>query len=413
MGVSRRGFLGIALAGSAAVPLLWQQRAWARPAPARRKVLVCIFQRGAVDGLSMVVPHAEPAYYRVRKSIAIARPGKGDGACVDLDGRFALHPRLAALKPLFAARELAIVHAVGSPDPTRSHFDAQDFMESGTPGIATTAEGWLNRALSHGADRAHTPFRGVAMEDELPLSLRGAARTLAVGDLASFGMVGKGAVRRKLGEGFAALYAGPAGNDPVRQAGVEALGALGTLRARHPERFAPAPGVRYPKGRLSKKLRQIAQLIKADVGVDVAFADGGGWDTHVLQGGAEGRLARRLAELGGALAAFRRDLGDRMQDVVVLTMSEFGRTVAENGSGGTDHGHGNAYFVLGGPVHGGKVYGRWPGLEPAQLYQRRDLAVTTDFRDIFSEIVTRHLGVHRAAEVFPGYKPRRLPGLLA
>ena len=411
MSVSRRSFVGILLAGGMA-PLLWRQNAWARPAPAKRKVLVCIFQRGAVDGLGMVVPYAEPAYYRARRSIAIARPGKGDGACVDLDGRFGLHPRLAELKPLFAARELAIVHAVGSPDPTRSHFDAQDFMESGTPGVATTADGWLSRAIAHGAGRAHSPFSGVAMDDGLPLSLRGTARTLAVGDLDSFGMVGRGAVRQKLGEGFAALYRGPAGHDPVRQAGTEALDALGTLKRLRPERLSPAPGARYPKGPLSRKLRQIAQLIKADVGVDVAFADSGGWDTHVSQGGAEGRLARQLAGLGGALAAFRRDLGDHMRDVVVLTMSEFGRTVAENGSGGTDHGHGNAYFVLGGPVRGGKVYGRWPGLEPDQLYQKRDLAVTTDFRDVFAEIAARHLGVPRSVELFPAYKAR-FPGLLA
>jgi uncharacterized protein (DUF1501 family) len=410
-GCSRRRFVQGALLGAGLGPLVLRRMAWAAPAE-RGKVLVCIFQRGAVDGLSMVVPYAEAAYYRERSSIAIARPGKPGGA-VDLDGRFGLHPRLAPLKPLFAAGELAIVHAVGSTDPSRSHFEAQDYMENGTPGVATTSDGWLDRCALHARIRRVTPFRAVALTQELPLSLRGQARALALGDLRRYGLLGRGKVRAKLREGFAALYARSGASDPVLRAGSEALGAMHAIDGLDPDSYQPAHGAKYPNGRLGRQLMQAAELIKSDLGVRIAFADVGGWDTHAGQGGSEGRLARVLAELGQALAAFRRDLGSRMQDVVVLTMSEFGRTVAENGSGGTDHGHGNAFFVLGGPVRGKKVYGRWPGLAPADRYQGRDLAVTTDFRDVFAEVAMRHLGISNAEQILPGYAPKRFLGLLS
>jgi len=404
---------------------------------ARRKTLVCIFQRGAVDGLNMVVPFGEPAYYRSRRSIAVPAPGRGEGTAIDLDGFFGLHPALRPLHDLYRRGELAVVHAVGSPHPTRSHFDAQDFMETATPGVKSTRDGWLNRVLSetacsacsgrtladpaaHAADHAagqiglasapaSAALRGIAIGPALPRSLWGRHPALAIADLDRFGLAGDPA----LAEAVARLYR-PGPEDAVAAAGEEALEAMRILRRIDPARYRPRPGVQYPATEFGRALRQIAQLIKADVGVEIAFADIGGWDTHVAQGGAEGQLARRLDELARGLRAFHDDLGDRMEDVVVLTMSEFGRTVAENGSGGTDHGHANCMLVLGGPVAGGKVHGEWPGLEPEQLHEGRDLALTTDFRDIFAEVVARHLGAERLDRVFPGYPldPKRYRGVL-
>jgi len=394
----------------------------------RKKTLICIFQRGAVDGLSMVVPFGEKAYYGKRSSIAIAQPGaaRAEGA-LDLDGFFGLNPALAPLLDLYRQRELAIVHAVGSPDPSRSHFDAQDYMETATPG-EKRPDGWLNRVLRetargcagcdgrtlrdpalHAADHrvgqekmteAEEALRGIALGAELPLSLRGPQPSLAIADLDHFGIAG--GRDPVLESAFMSLYQTDQG-DAVSGAADDAFEAIRVLKAANPAQYTPAPAAHYPPGELGRSLRQIAQLVKADVGLEIAFADVGGWDTHFAQGGANGQLARNLSQLGQGLRALHDDLGDRMRDVVVLTMSEFGRTVAENGSGGTDHGHANCMFVLGGEVKGGKVYGPWPGLEPEQLYQGRDLAVTTDFRDIFAEITSRHLGARQLERVFPGY----------
>ncbi|MFQ5746339.1 MAG: DUF1501 domain-containing protein [Gemmatimonadota bacterium] len=390
----------------------------------RRRTLVCLFQRGAVDGLNMVVPFGDAAYYKRRRSIAIPAPRRGsDEAALDLDGRFGLHPALAPLRDLYARSELAVVHAVGSPHPTRSHFDAQDFMESGTPGEKSTRDGWLNRALAatpcacegrtlaspaaHAADHAggqvlmaDSPLRGIAVGGELPRILRGSQPTLAIPDLSGFGLAG--GRDPGLEDVFGRMYRRE-GGDLIASTTDGAFEAVERLRRADPARYRPASGVEYPPGTFGRALRQIAQLIKADVGMEVAFADVGGWDTHVAQGGTRGQLANRLRPFAQAIRAFHDDLGDRMEDVVVLTMSEFGRTVAENGSGGTDHGHANCVFVLGGSVKGGRVLGEWPGLEPEQLYERRDLAVTTDFRDVFAEVIRRHLGTTRLEDVFPGH----------
>ncbi len=409
-------------------------------AATRRKTLICIFQRGAVDGLSMVVPYGEAAYYRGRGSIAIPPPRSGGAtAALDLDGFFALNPALAPLHELFRRKELAIVQAVGSPDPTRSHFDAQDFMETAMPGVRSARDGWLDRVLAesgcaecsgrtlaspalHAADhrlgqakmaeRAGVEaLRGVALGAELPLSLRGAHPALAIADLDHFGVAG--GRDASLTGTFERLYHTESG-DAVSGAADDAFEAMQILKRADPTRYRPADGVRYPPGDFGRSLRQIAQLIKADVGMEIAFTDLGGWDTHFAQGGPEGQLARRLADLGQGLRALRDDLGERMRDVVVLTMSEFGRTVAENGTGGTDHGHANCMLLMGGEVNGGKVHGEWPGLEPDRLYQGRDLAVTTDFRDVFAEIATRQLGAEHLERVFPGYAidPARFRGLL-
>ncbi len=366
-----------------------------------RPILVCLFQRGAVDGLNMIVPHGDPQYYAERPRIAVPQAD-----VVNLDGHFGLHPRLAALKPLWDNKTLAAIHAIGSPDSTRSHFDAQDYMESGTPGVKATPDGWLNRCCQHDQEHANTPFRAVAFGPQLPRILAGSAPSLAIDDLQAFG-VREGAQqggRDRLTRAFEELYAGSA-TGLLSTSSQEAFEAVRQLRQANPAQYQPANGAAYPRGRFGRALLQIAQLIKADLGLQVAFADVTGWDTHVNQGASDGQLATRLAEFGQALAAFTQDLDERMRDVVVLTMSEFGRTVRENGNSGTDHGHATAMFVLGGPVNGGKVLGTWPGLDPAQRFEGRDVAVTTDFRDLFAEILARHLGAADLAAIFPGFSP--------
>jgi uncharacterized protein (DUF1501 family) len=371
------------------------------------KRLIAIFQRGAVDGLNMIVPYSEREYYRARPSIAIARPGTSADAGIDLDGFFALNPRLEPLKPFWDRRELAIVHACGSPDATRSHFDAQDYMETATPGVKSTEDGWLNRYLQARQDEHSTAFRAVALTSQLPRALQGRASALA------FNQIGQFAVRGSVAQSFEAQYEAAADRllNPV---GREAFDAMRMLKTTDPARYQPEHGAEYPRTPFGQALQQIAQLTKADVGLEVAFADLGGWDTHVNQGGAQGQLAARLTDLARGMAALVTDLGDRLADTVVLTMSEFGRAVNENGNRGTDHGHGNAMMLVGGGVRGGKVYGTWPGLGVEQRFEGRDLAVTTDFRDVFGEVLVRHLGLQDPQPVFPGYQvlPSHFPGLL-
>jgi len=411
---SRRVFLkqgAFAFVTLGFAPSFLARTAWAAGANGRPKQLIAIFQRGAVDGLSVVVPFGEPDYYRARPSIAIARPGGGDAAAVDLDGFFGFNPRLLPLKPLWDARRLAIVHACGSPDSTRSHFDAQDYMETATPGVKSTADGWLNRYLQARRDEQATPFRAVSLTTQLPRMLQGRAPALAVSQLGQFG-IRAGQQSEAVGASFEAQYAAAA-DAMLAGTGKDAFSAMKMLKAADPSKYEPANGAEYPRSPFCQALKQIAQLAKSNVGLEVAFADIGGWDTHVRQGAAQGQLATRLDDFARAIAALVADLGDRMEDTVVLTMSEFGRAVNENGNGGTDHGHGNAMMVIGGGVRGGRVYGRWPGLAVERRYEGRDLAVTTDFRDVFCEIVARHLGVADPRAVFPGYdvQPRKYPGL--
>jgi uncharacterized protein (DUF1501 family) len=381
-------------------------------AAGRQRTLVCIFQRGAVDGLNMIVPHGEAAYYRERPRIAVPVPGK-EGGALDLDGHFGLHPALAPLLPFYRAGSLAPVHAVGSPDSTRSHFDAQDYMETGTPGRKSTTDGWLNRHLTHAAEHRDTPFRGVALGAQLPLALRGAAPAVAIESLQAFGLRARPAARDRLERAFEDMYAGAAPG-LVATSSAEAFEAIRMLRAADPARHRAEHGAEYPRSPFGEALRQLAQLIKADLGLEIGFVDLGGWDTHANQGGVDGQLAQRLRDLGQGLAAFATDLGDRMADVVVLTMSEFGRTIAENGNRGTDHGHGTAMLVLGGATRGGRVYGRWPSLDPTDRFEGRDLAVTTDFRDLFGEVIEGHLGTTDLTAVFPGYtaSPEHRLGLI-
>jgi uncharacterized protein (DUF1501 family) len=410
--ISRRVFVkngGLALLSLGFAPAFLARTVEAAGA-ARRKILITIFQRGAVDGLNMVVPFGERDYYAARPSIAIPRPGGAEGA-VDLDGFFGLHPRLAPLKPLWDSRQLAIVHASGSPDGTRSHFDAQDYMETATPGVKSTQDGWLNRYL-HAREHANaTPFRAVALAGQLPRSLQGSAPALAITQLGQFG-IRAGQATDMVQASFESEYAAAA-DAVLNRTGGQAFDAVRMLKSADPAKYQPENGADYPRSAYGDALRQIAQLVKADVGLEVAFAEAGGWDTHVNQGASAGQLGARLDDFGRGIAALARDLGDRMADIVVLTMSEFGRAVAENGNRGTDHGHGNAMFVIGGQnVRGGKVYGRWPGLAREQRYDGRDLAVTTDFRSVFAEVVRGHLGVTDTSTIFPGFNDAQRLGLI-
>ena len=410
--ISRRAFVrdgALALVSLGFAPRFLARTVEAATTAARKKVLVAIFQRGAVDGLNLVVPFGERDYYASRPGIAVPRPG-ADGGALDLDGFFGLHPRLAPLVSIFQAGHLAIVHAVGSPDNTRSHFDAQDYMESATPGVKSTRDGWLNRYLQTSPTEASN-FRAVSISAQLPRTLQGQAPALAIGQLAQFGLR-PGKTGAGTEQALASEYA-QAADQVLNATGREAFDAVRQLRSANPQQYQPAAGVEYPRAAFGDAMKQVAQLIKADVGLQVAFAEIGGWDTHVNQGAATGQLANRLDEFGRSLAAFHADLGDHMSDVVVLTLSEFGRTVQQNGTGGTDHGHGNVMLVMGGAVRGGRVGGRWPGLAPEQRYEGRDLAVTTDFRDVFAEVVTRHFGVADASSIFPGYaiRPERFAGI--
>lgn len=404
MSITRRVFLrnsALAVVGTAAVPSFLARAAFgaAVPTSIRNKRLVVIFQRGAADGLNIVVPHAESSYYTMRPTINVPR-----SAVLELDGFFGLHPAMSALHPLWKQGHLAIVHAAGSPDPTRSHFDAQDFMESGTPGLKVTADGWLNRSLHGLPARAQNPaFRAIALGPSLPRILSGPEPALAVNSVNDFGVGGGKA--NPTANTFEAMYDHSV-DTVMHGTGAETFDAVKMLRAADPGQYKPAAGANYPRGRFGDSMKQLAQLIKANLGVQVAFADIGGWDHHVNEGSTQGQMANVLGEFSNSLAAFWTDLGDLAEDTVVVTMSEFGRTARENGNRGTDHGHANVMFVMGGPVKGGKVYGRWPGLEQSQLYEGRDLAVTTDFRKVLGEAVERHLGNRELTKVFPGFEGR-------
>jgi uncharacterized protein (DUF1501 family) len=416
MAISRRVFLkggGVAMLGFGAMPSFLARAVEATPMP-NKKILVALFQRGAMDGLNVVVPYGEQAYYRMRPTIAIPQPSRGgQAAALDLDGFFGLHPSLASLEPLFHEKQLAIVQAVGSPDNTRSHFDAQDYMESGTPGVKSTEDGWLNRFLQKQQEEQSSPFRAVAMGQQMPRTLKGPAPALAIPDIRQFQVMAPVQLSGAVSGGFEALYAQTV-DHALRGTGQETFEAIDMLKKVREQDYQPANGANYPKGRFATSLQQIAQMIKGNIGLEVAFLDIGGWDHHVNEGSVQGQLANLLREFGDSLAAFHKDMGDGMRDVTLVTMSEFGRTAAENGNRGTDHGHANCMFVMGGDVLGGKVYGKWPGLEREHLYEGRDLNVTTDFRQVLGELVQRHLGNNDLKYVFPGftYDARKALGIV-
>jgi uncharacterized protein (DUF1501 family) len=410
MSITRRAFMkggALAVVGTAAVPAFLTRAAMGADTAGGAKRLVVLFQRGAADGLNIVVPHGERDYYAMRPTIAIPR-----GQELDLDGMFGLHPSMSALKPLWDARHLAIVHAAGSPDTTRSHFDAQDYMESGTPGVKSTEDGWLNRVLRDGKPDP-SPFRAVAMGGSLPRALAGPEPAVAIDNINQFGVGGNNPGAQPAASTFEAMYSHSV-DSVLHGTGTETFEAVKMLKSADPGRYTPVAGANYPRGRFGDSLRQVAQLVKANLGVEVAFADIGGWDHHVNEGNTQGQLANLLREFSQGLAAFWTDLDTLAEETVVVSMTEFGRTARQNGNGGTDHGHAGVMFVMGGPVRGGKVYGRWPGLAPEQLYEGRDLALTTDFRRVLGEGVYRHLGNKQLDQVFPGFEnsPRDFLGLL-
>jgi uncharacterized protein (DUF1501 family) len=409
---TRRNFLRSAGLGSLTLPAWFPRVAFAATPSPQRDVLICIFQRGAADGLNMVVPVGDDDYYKNRPTIKIAQPSGAAGTAIDLDGFFALHPSLAPFKELWDDGVLAAVQATGSPDGTHSHFDAMDFMERGTPGSKSIPTGWIGRHLGSVDTSGNTsPFRAVGMGTLVQASLRGPVAATALQSIADFHLGGKGAVASQIATfqaSLSSLYADNAWLDLQAQ---QTVNAINTLAAAHPGTYQPQNGAKYPDTDFGSAMLQVAQLIKADLGMEVACVDLGGWDTHASQGGATGQQADLLAELAGGLAAFHADLADRMSRIIVVTMSEFGRRLLENGSGGTDHGHGNCMFVLGGGVNGGKVYADWPGLAPEQLASPGDLAITTDYRTVLAEIVDRRLLNPKLGDVFPGFTPPAYLGL--
>jgi len=401
--LSRRAFIRRAAILSASGIVLLSPHAWAARSldTTSKRRLIVVFLRGAVDGLNVVAPHGEPAYYDARPTIAIGRTG-ADGGLVDLDGHFGLHPALAPLESQWRDGTLAFVHACGSPDPTRSHFDAQDFMESGTPGIKTTQDGWLNRALAV-IPGTHGPTEALSLGPTVPRILTG---KLPVANIA----LGRAAARPMpmdrpvIEAAFDRLYAG---NDSISRAYREGREARKRLMSELADDMAQANGGAPSPDGFSDDTDRLARLIERDPTIRVAFMALGGWDTHINEGAANGQLAGHLKPLGEGLASLAKRVGPSYQDTVILVISEFGRTMRENGNGGTDHGHGNVMWVMGGPVKGGKVYGKWPGLSPGSLYQERDLAVTTDFREPIAAVLRSHLQFSDAQidRVFPG-RPR-------
>jgi uncharacterized protein (DUF1501 family) len=380
------------------------------PLPGNKRLIV-VFLRGAVDGLSIVVPYGDEAYYRARSSISLARPGQ-DGGVLDLDGRFGLNPNLAPLMPLWQSGKLAFVHASGSPDSTRSHFDAQDYMESGTPGRKGTPDGWLNRLLgvepqsAQAAAGSSSVTRGISVGAVLPRIWTG---TNPVANIANGTRSTKPTLldRPQVSQAFDALYGG---DDAISraykdsQASRREVASAMDADSMSREQQVANNGAPLPNG-FPDDAARLATLMRRDPNVQLAFMALGGWDTHVNQGGSKGQLASRLQPLGQGLAELATRLGPGFDDTTVLVISEFGRTLHQNGTGGTDHGHGNVMWVLGGNVAGGKVHGRWPGLDTSALNEGRDLAVTTDFRQVLAGICARQLGLQdqRLAKVFPGF----------
>jgi uncharacterized protein (DUF1501 family) len=400
--MQRRDFLN-ALAAGAGIMIPLGRQAWAATGdsptsggPNGRKLIV-VMLRGAVDGLNVVAPVADANYAALRPTIALAPPGQDNGA-LDLDGYFGLHPALAPLMPLWRERKLAFVHASGSPDATRSHFDAQDYMESATPGVKSTPDGWMNR-LVRALPGAATPTRALSIGPTMPRILAGRAPAVNLANGAA-GVKGGVLDRPLLGAAFDQLYAGHERFGRMYQDGRTAHKEV--MAASMAETVAADGGAPLPNG-FPDDAARLATLMRNDPNVQLAFFALGGWDTHANQGAGTGQLANRLAPLAQGLALLSQRLGPMFDDTTIVVMSEFGRTARENGNGGTDHGHGNVMWVLGGGVAGGKVLGDWRGVGNDQLNEGRDLPVTTDFRVVLANIAERHLrlGESQLARVFP------------
>ena len=389
--MKRRDFLK--LTGLSAIPLISPRLVFAASeGGAASDVIICVFQRGAADGLNLVVPHGDPNYYLNRPNIAVPQPGQSGGA-IDLDGFFGLNPNMAALKPVYDAGDLALVHACGSPDPSRSHFEAQDFMEFGTPGVNTTADGWLNRYLAGMGEDA--TFQGVGM-GRVPLALQGLQPVVGMNSIDGYDLNTHDNTRDALRQAIVNLYDQANAIDGVTT-GI--LASVDELKTADPGSITPDNGAVYPGSPFGGDMQQVAQLIKSDIGLRAACVDTGGWDHHNQL---EAAISPLSADFANTLAAFYQDLGSTMSRIHVVVMTEFGRRVRENASLGTDHGHGGVMFVLSGAVNGGQVHGQWPGLNPGDLFDG-DLAITTDYRSVLSELLIKRMGVSDVTDVFPDF----------
>ncbi len=409
---SRRIFLksgGLALfaAGLGGVPSFIAKAAESRKLwlPYKKnKILVCIFQRGAMDGLMAVTPFTDKYLQKARPNLFMSAANSANKPLIDLDGRFGLHPSMSSFEKLFKEKRLAIVHGVGSPNTTRSHFDAQDYMESGTPFKKGTDSGWLNRAVGLLGHEAATPFQAVSLTTSLPRSFYGDEAALAISNLQDFTiqMRGNPMATNTAAKSFEELYDKTSSN-LLSKTGKESFEAMKILKSADAKNYIPANGAVYPVSPLGNSLKQVAQLVKMDVGLEIAFAECGGWDTHYNQGTETGTFSRNVADLSSSISAFWTDMGSYQDDVEVMTMTEFGRTVAQNGSNGTDHGRASCMFILGNDIKGGTVYGKVPELARENLEDNRDLPVTTDFRAVFSEVATAHLRIKDNGKLFPEY----------
>lgn len=411
---SRRIFLkngGLALfaVGIGGVPTFISRAAESRKLKLlykKNKILICIFQRGAMDGLMAVTPFEDQYLQKARPSLFMSAAKTANKPLIDLDGRFGLHPSMSSFENLFKEKRLAIVHGVGSPNKTRSHFDAQDYMESGTPFSKGTSSGWLNRAVGLLGHETPTPFQAVSLTTSLPRSFYGDNAVVAISNLADFTIQLRGnpTGANTAAKSFEELY-DKTSSDLLSKTGKESFEAMKILKTADVKNYKPSNGAVYPVSPLGNSLKQIAQLIKMDVGMEIAFAECGGWDTHYNQGAEIGTFSRNVADLSSAITAFWTDMGQQYQDEVeVMTMTEFGRTVHQNGSNGTDHGRASCMFILGNDINGGVVYGKVPELIIDNLEDKRDLPVTTDFRAVFSEVATAHLKIKDNGQLFPEWK---------
>lgn len=410
---TRRGFIkagGLALFGISigGIPTFLSEAVAGIKAPGlfkRKKILVCIFQRGAMDGLMAVSPFTDQYLRTARPGLFMsAAKGGNKKPLIDLDGRFGLHPSMSAFEPVFRDKRMAIVHGIGSPNTTRSHFDAQDYMESGTPFKKGTASGWLNRAVGLLGHEAATPFQAVSLTSSLPRALYGDNPAVAISNLRDFniGLRGARGGSANVAKSFEDLY-DQTSSELLKETGKESFEAIKMLQKTDTKNYKPANGALYPPTALGNSLKQIAQLIKMDVGLEVAFAESGGWDTHFNQGTDTGIFSRNVNDLSNSMMAFWTDMGTLQDDVTVMTMTEFGRTVKQNGTGGTDHGRASCNFILGNDVQGGLVHGEVAELAVENLEDGRDLAVTTDFRSVFSEVADKHLRINNDKILFPDW----------
>ena len=408
----KSGALALITAGMGGVPTFVARAAQSRKlwSPYKKnKILICIFQRGAMDGLMAVTPFTDTYLQKARPNLFLSAAKTANKPLIDLDGRFGLHPSMNAFENLFREKRLAIVHGVGSPNTTRSHFDAQDYMESGTPFSKGTDSGWLNRAVGLLGHEAATPFQAVSLTSALPRSFYGDQPAVAISNLEDFAiqMRGNPMATNTAAKSFEELYDNTS-STLLNKTGKESFEAMKMLKSAEIKNYKPANGAVYPVSPLGNSLKQLAQLIKMDVGLEVAFTESGGWDTHYNQGAEIGTFSRNVGDLSNAISAFWTDIGTMQDDVEVMTMTEFGRTVRQNGSNGTDHGRASCMFILGNDVNGGKVHGSVPELSIENLEDSRDLPVTTDFRAVFSEVASGHLKIANKSKLFPDWNGKNI-----